>query len=61
MIFLLRVLLFGMLFYYAFKFLNSLLSGPSSKVEVKGKSKGHPPMNLEDEDVEDAEFEDLDD
>ncbi|MFQ5822437.1 MAG: hypothetical protein ACE5JB_00085 [bacterium] len=57
--FLFRLLLYGLLFYFAYKIVSYLFSGGEKKIDVKGSRKGHPPLDLHNEDVEDANFEEL--
>jgi hypothetical protein len=57
--FLLRLLFYGLLFYFAYKIIRNIFSGVEKKAQVKGNRKGRPPLDLKDEDVEDADFEDL--
>lgn len=56
---LLRLLFYGLLFYFAYKIITRLFSGEEKKTQVKGSKKGRPPLDLSNEDVEDADFEDL--
>lgn len=57
--FLLRLILYGLLFYFAYKIVSKLFSSENKKIEVKGTKKGHPPLDLRNEDVEDADFEEM--
>jgi len=56
-----RLLLLGIFFYLLFKVLGALvkqiLTEPQPK--VRGEKKGNPPLNLDDYDVEDADFEEI--
>ncbi|MFQ5768897.1 MAG: hypothetical protein ACE5HX_00065 [bacterium] len=56
---LIRLLLYGLLFYFAYKIVNSFLRGFDKKAEVKGSRKGNPPIDLKNQDVEDADFEEI--
>lgn len=56
---LLRLLLYGLLFYFAYKVISNLFSGEKKKTQIRGNKKGRPPLDLSNEDVEDADFEDL--
>ena len=55
-----RLIFFGFLFYFAYKFLSGVfrLLRPTDKQEVKGKSR-KPPLDLGNADVEDADFKDV--
>ncbi|MCG8604067.1 hypothetical protein MJD09_03590 [bacterium] len=54
-----RLLLFGLLFYMGYRIVTNLLKAPNPKSEVRGKKKTKP-IDLSKHDVEDADFEDLD-
>jgi len=58
---LLRLIIYGLLFYFCFKLLSSFLglSGKESP-KVSGESKGKGPLDLDENDVEDADFEEMD-
>lgn len=58
---LLRLILFGLLFYLALKIIRSFLAEPRRNQQVKGRPNGRPPLDLSDADIEDADFEDLKD
>ncbi len=57
----LRLLLLGLFLYLVFKVLGAvvkqILTNPQPK--VRGEKKGNPPLNLDDYDVEDADFEEI--
>ena len=55
-----RLILFGFLFYFAYKLLSGVfrLFSTNDKQEVKGESK-KPPLDLGNADVEDADFKDV--
>lgn len=56
---LLRLIFYGFLFYFVYKFVKNFIKGKEPKTKVKGKRKGNPPLNLRDEDIEDADYEEL--
>lgn len=56
---LLRLILWGILFYLAYKVISSLLQPGSRKSEVRGNKQGKPSLDLRNQDVEDADFEDI--
>jgi hypothetical protein len=56
---LLRLIFYGFLFYFVYKFVKNFIQGKGQKTKVKGKRKGNPPLNLRDEDIEDADYEEL--
>lgn len=56
---LLRLILWGLLFYLAYKVITNLLQPGNHKSEVQGKKQGKPSLDLKNQDVEDADFEDL--
>ena len=53
----LRLLFFGLIGYWGYKLFKG--SGNTKKTEVKGKQKSEP-LDLDDADVQDATFEDMD-
>ncbi len=55
-----RLLFFGLLFYLGYKVVNNLLKAPERRGEVKGEQRTKP-IDLGKHDVEDADFEDIDD
>ena len=55
-----RLLFFGLLFYLGYKIVNNLLKAPERRGEVKGEQRTKP-IDLGKHDVEDADFEDIDD
>lgn len=57
---LIRLILFGLLIYFAFKMINHFLNPPHKRTEIKGNRRGKPPLDLTNKDVEDADYEDLD-
>ncbi|NIR51160.1 hypothetical protein GWO43_21350 [candidate division KSB1 bacterium] len=56
-----RLIVLGFLFYLAFKLISGFfrLFEGEKKQNVEGKSRGNPPLDLNDHDVEDADFEDI--
>lgn len=55
-----RLLIWGALFYFAFKLMSSFLRVlEDKKSKVRGSRKGNPPLDLSNNDVEDADFEDI--
>jgi hypothetical protein len=59
MIFLLRLLIWSFIFYLIYKLFRDLISKGHRENEIKGKAKSKP-LDLSDMDVEDAQFEDID-
>lgn len=57
--FLLRLLFYGLLFYFAYKIISNLFGDREKKTQIRGSKKSRPPLDLSNEDVEDADFEDL--
>ena len=60
---LLRLLLWGILFYLIYKFLGNVFRsifgiGEHKNAEVKGRGKDSS-LNLDDQDIEDADFEEI--
>ncbi len=55
----LRLILYGLLFYLLYKLIHYLFGGSEKNPQVRGRSKGRPPLDLSKEDVEDADYEDL--
>jgi hypothetical protein len=56
----LRFLFTALVVYLGYRFLRGIWEKESRKEEIKGKSKSRP-LNLKNEDVEDADFEDIED
>lgn len=56
---LLRLIIYGLLFYFVYKFVKNFMKGKEERTEVKGNRKGNPPLNLREEDIEDADYEEL--
>ena len=55
-----RLLLTGLAVYFGYHLVKGFFSGPSKKASnVRGKQKSQP-LDLRDADVQDAEFEDID-
>ncbi|NQT27705.1 hypothetical protein HQ585_20280 [candidate division KSB1 bacterium] len=55
-----RILLTGLVVYFGYQFIKGFFSSsPKKESSVKGKPK-NPPLDLRDADVEDAQFEELD-
>lgn len=54
-----RLIVYGLLFYFVYKIVKNFIYGKEKKIEVKGTKKGNPPLNLREDDVEDADFEEL--
>jgi len=50
-----RILVLGLLFFWAIKLVNSLLGSNKPRTEVRGKAKNKP-LDLSDEDIEDIDF-----
>ncbi len=57
---LIRLLLLGALGYWGYKTVKNAFSKSSSETEVKGKARTDP-LDLNDADVADAKFEDIED
>ena len=55
-----RFLFTALVVYLGYRFLRGMWEKASRKEEIKGKSKSRP-LDLQDEDVEDAHFEDIED
>lgn len=55
-----RILILGLLIYWAFRIVTHLFSPPKSNVEVKGTS-SKTPLDLSDQDVEDVEYKEIKD
>lgn len=54
----LRLLLYIIIGYFGYHFFKGLFSSGSSDVSVKGESK-KPPLDLKEEDIEDAKYKDV--
>ncbi|HEX9652781.1 MAG TPA: hypothetical protein VGA99_03645 [bacterium] len=58
--FFIRLLLYGIIFYLAYKILRALLHGRSAPhSEVRGKSESKPTLDLRNQDVEDIDFKEI--
>jgi len=57
--FFIRLLLFGIIFYLAFKVLRMLLRNSSRQTEVRGTGKTKPDLDLRNQDVEDIDFKEI--
>ena len=55
---LIRFILLSLMFYLGYQFLRGMRGKPNKEGKVKGTQKNKP-LNLKDEDVEDAQFEDI--
>jgi len=57
-----RLLFWGIVFYFGFKWLSRWLNPPSEpKTTVKGAPSRNAPLDLSQQDVEEADFEDIPD
>lgn len=56
---LLRLILWGILFYLAYKIVSNLLRPGERKSEVRGQKSRNSSLDLSNHDVEDADFEDI--
>jgi hypothetical protein len=56
----LTLLFWGLLFYFGYKAIKQVLGGKTNETRVKGKPKGKS-LNIDDSQIEDADFEELDD
>jgi hypothetical protein len=57
---LLRFLIIVILIYLAGKLIKNLLNPPRKETEIKGKPRKNEPLDLSKYDVEDADFEEID-
>jgi len=58
---LLRLIVYGLLFYFCFKLVSSFLGlNTNESPKVDGKPKGKGPLDLDENDIEDADFEEID-
>ena len=55
-----RILILGLLIYWAFRIGSRLFSSPKDNVEVKGSS-SKTPLDLSDQDVEDVDYKEIKD
>ncbi len=58
---LIKLILLILIFYWGGKLVKDLLSPPRPRQEVKGQPKSNKPLDLSGKDVEDADFEEIDD
>ena len=58
---LIKLILLILIFYWGGKLIKNLLAPPKPQQEVKGHPKNNKPLDLSGKDVEDAEFEEIDD
>jgi hypothetical protein len=56
---LIRLIIFFILIYLAVKLLKNLLKAPTQKLEIKGSPKNRKPLDLSNADIEDADFEEI--
>ncbi len=57
--FFLRLILFGMIFYLAYKILRALLLSSPKQTQVQGQNQGNPKLDLSAHDVEDIDFKEI--
>ncbi len=55
-----RIILLGLLFYWAIKVVSSLLGSNKPRTEVRGESRNKP-LDLSDEDIEDVDYKETED
>jgi len=57
---LLRLLLYGILFYLGYKLLKEFFKKKASSPKVQGRARNPKPLDLNDVDIEDADYEEID-
>ena len=58
---LIRLLFYSLLAYFAYKVVTNFVKSFDKKAEIKGTPKNKSTFNLNNHDVEDADFEEIDD
>lgn len=56
---LIRLIIFFLLIYLAVQLFKNLLKAPTQKSEIKGSPKNKKPLDLSNADIEDADFEEI--
>lgn len=56
-----RLLFWGLIIYFIYKIVNNILNAFDNKIQVKGTRKKKSSLNLDNQDVEDADFEEIED
>ena len=56
-----RLIIFTVLIYLTVKLFKNLLQSPNQKSEIKGTPSTKKPLDLSNADIEDADFEEIDD
>jgi hypothetical protein len=56
---LIRLIVWGVIFYFVYRLVSNLLKPRSSRPEVRGRPKTKPPIDLDGQDIEDAKYKEL--
>ncbi len=56
---LIRLIIWGVIFYFVYRMVHKLLKPGSPRSQVRGRPKTKPPLDLDDKDIEDAKYKEL--